>query len=88
MINMSSLSDILEEVGPWESPWQEKEFNDFRSFLQSLKLWATTSIIQGIKKDTAYPTAILISPEDEAKSRRRDDAVTDPKISLNISNTV
>ena len=83
MINMTSLSDILEEVGPWESPWQEKEFNDFRSFLHSLKLWATTSIIQGIKKDTAYPTAILISPEDEAKSRRRDDAVTDPKISHN-----
>jgi hypothetical protein len=78
---MVPLSDILDKIEPWETKWQEKEFNEFRGFLQSLKLWAVTSIIQGIREETAYPTEILISPEDEAKSRRIEEAVTDPKVS-------
>ena len=81
MISMASLSEIVEKVGPWESKWREKEFNAFRDFLQSLKLWAETSIIKGIREETKYPDEILISPEDEAKSRRIEEAVADPKVS-------
>ena len=86
MIIMVSLSEIVEKIGPWKSKWQENEFNEFRSFLQSLKLWAETSLIKGIREETKYPDEILISPEEEAESRRITDAVTGPKVSPEYRN--
>ena len=81
MINMVTLAEILEEIGPWDVDWQQTEFNGFKSFMQTLKLWAETSFTLDIREETRYPEEILPSPEEEAQSRRAKDAVTNPKIS-------